>query len=299
MGNFEYIPCNICGKDDYNVKLELKTEKAPDASSFYASSNIITNDRIVQCKNCSLQYVNPRLNPAEILKGYADAEDPNYISESKGRTYTFKKSLQRIGNYKKDGKILDIGSAAGFFLNLAKQSGWDTYGLEPNKYLVKWGNENFGLKMQTKDLKDAKFPKENFDAVTMFDVLEHVPSPKNTLIEINRILKKDGILVVSYPDVESLPARILKSKWWFYLAVHIYYFTPETLKKLLDECGFEQLENSLYFNKLTLGYLNFRLGAYSKFLSRHAGNILKFFKMENINIPYYAGQKIVIARKKV
>lgn len=291
----EYINCNLCGKDDYIIKYHgISTTTG---NKYSASSSTIIQDQIVECKHCGLIYVNPRPDPSEIISEYTKGTDLDYVSQEEGRIRTFKECLRFLEKYAKKGRILDIGCAAGFFLSVAKEADWDTYGVEPNKWMVEYGNKKFGLHMQAGTLETIKFPEEYFDVITMWDVLEHLPNPKQTLLEVNRILKKDGLLVVNYPNVDSLLARIFGRRWWFYLSVHLFYFTHKTINKMLEKTGFKQILTKRHFQTLEFGYLIYRLKPYSLLLHNLLYNLAKQTNLLKKQFKYYASQRLVLARK--
>ena len=267
---FQLIKCNICKSDDFIIIFPPKyeDEKQIDlAIKFRSSGDETLIDQVVKCKKCGLMYINPRLNPKLIVKGYSEGTDETFVSQAKGRTITFEKCLKLIEKYKKKGKILDIGTAGGTFLHVAKKHGWDVYGIEPNKWMCKWGKKNYGINIKPGTLFDYKFKTNTFDVITLWDVLEHVPDPKKTLLEINRILKPSGLLIVNYPDAGSWIAKVMGKKWVFWLSVHLFYFTPKTIRKILNLTNFKITKIKPHFQTLGLGYLIFRMSAYSKFLS--------------------------------
>ena len=101
-----------------------------------------------------------------------------------------------------------------------------------------WAREQYGLRIRTTPLHQGMYPPDSFDVVTMFDVLEHVEDPKETVRVVRSILEDDGLFVLSYPDWGSIFARLLKRRWWFTLSVHLFYFTRKTIAKLLEQEGF-------------------------------------------------------------
>lgn len=296
----EYVKCGICGSDDYKILFKgLKPEEGIQLNEKYsASSYNIGNDQVVKCNKCGLMYVNPRLKADAIVQGYSDAEDEKYVSQAEGRLSTFKHGLKLVDKYHpQKGKILDVGCAAGFFLKVAKDAGWDTYGVEPSKWSVDWGNKKYGLKMVSGTLKGAKFNEDFFDVVTFWDVLEHVPDPKSDLLETNRIMKDGGLLVVNFPNIGSKLAKLAGKKWWFLLSVHLFYFTPQTIKELLKRCGFETIKIQRHWQTLALGYLVFRVKPYSKILYSVLNTMVNLFGIKDLPIKYYASQSVVIAKK--
>ena len=134
--------------------------------------------------------------------------------------------------------------------------------------------------------------------VTIWDVLEHTPDPKEVLRECRRILKKKGLLVVNYPDIGSWIARIMGRKWVFLLSVHLYYFTRRTMVKMLQDSGFSVLKIKPHYQQLALGYLFSRSKAYVGHVGAIGENISRMLGMGGVNIPYWIGQTLVIAQKE-
>ena len=273
---FEQVDCNLCNSNDYTVIYESRYQDEKDsdlAAKFRSSGDETLIDQVVECKRCRLQYINPRLKPSLIIEGYSEGSDEAFISQAKGRELTFAKTLKIIHKYARNGKILDIGTAGGSFLQSAKKQGWDVYGCELNKWLCNWAKENYGIEVQQGTVFEQNYEDNQFDVVTLWDVLEHVPDPKKVLEECHRILKPNGILVVNYPDIGSWIAKVMGRKWFFYLSVHLYYFTPKTMRKILRLSGFKTKEIRPHYQKLGLGYLMVRMKAYSKLL-HHLGSAI-------------------------
>jgi len=155
---------------------------------------------------------------------------------------------------KKDSaKILEIGSNTGAFLNFLKNKGFDATGLEPNKNAVEYAKQNFGLNLINSDLLSAKFKDSEFDAVIMLHVIEHLKNPNIELSEIKRILKPDGLLIIETPSFDSMIFKILKSRERSIRCKgHLFFFTPDTLEKLLVKNGFEKMRLDYTGRTLTL-----------------------------------------------
>ncbi len=119
----EYIACNLCGSKEFKVIYKgIADEKGSPQEKYKSSSNQISSDQIVKCTKCGLMYVNPRLKGEIIVKGYSEGSDETFVSQAKGREITFSKCLKIIEKYAiKKGKILDIGTAGGSFLHVAKK----------------------------------------------------------------------------------------------------------------------------------------------------------------------------------
>jgi len=295
---YETVVCNLCGSSEYKVKYKPTNTDFDPKEIFSASGGIMGTQQIVECKQCGMIYVNPRIKQDVVISGYSDAEDELYVSQEEGRINTFKKALKLVEKYSPDkGKILDIGAAAGFFLHVAKENGWETFGVEPSKWMSEWGNKKFNVNIKNGVLKDVKFENGFFDVVTMWDVLEHTPDPMSELKETARILKDNGILIINYPNIGSKLARLAGSKWWFILSVHLYHFTHKTIRAYLEKNGFEVIKISRYYQTLNLEHLVKMVGLYNKPISNLGLKVVKLFRMGNLQIPYYASQANVIARK--
>jgi len=298
---FEEVACNLCGSREYTVKYRVSpTADDVDFTEMYSSSSgVIGKDRLVKCANCGLIYVSPRLRKQVILDGYAAGNDENYISQSRGRIETFQKGLRFVEKFKPGrGRILDVGAAAGFFLKVAGENGWEAYGVEPSAWLAEYGRRQFQVNLQPGTLKDGNFSDEFFDAVTLWDVLEHTTDPLAELREVHRILKRGGVVVINYPNIGSLMARLAGKRWWFILSVHLFYFTPKTIAAMLEKAGFEVEASKRHYQKLSFSYLIFRLEPYSRFASKALNMLCTAFRLSNLQIPYYAAQRVVAARKR-
>lgn len=301
--HYEEVACNICGSTETEVIYQAQYEKEVQADlavKFRSSGDERLIDQVVQCRKCGLRYVNPRLKSDLIVQGYAEGTDENFVSQETGRIITFERCMKFIEQYiPQQGKLLDIGTAGGTFLHVAKQHGWDVSGVEPNAWLCEWGNKRYGLEIKPGILDDHRFPARSFDVITLWDVLEHVSDPKKTLLEINRLLKPGGLLVVNYPDAGSWIARAMGRRWVFYLSVHLYYFTPQTIRHMLTLTGYHVLKIKPHLQTLGLGYLLFRLNAYSPFLSKVGTTLTNTFFLDKMQLPYWLGQTLVIARKRL
>jgi len=298
--HYETISCNICNSTEYTVVYpSLPIENDDPVKRFKSSGDEPSRDQTVKCAGCGLVYVNPRLKPEHIVGGYSEGSDERFVSQAKGRELTFDRQLKFIEkHHPQKGKILDIGTAGGSFLGVAKRRGWDVIGIEPNKWLCEWGRKNYGIDIRQGTLFDHKFPDNSFDCVTLFDVLEHVPDPTKVLQEINRILKPGGLLVVNYPDFNSFWSKLLKRKWVFILTVHLFYFTPQTITKILEKTGYAPFVIKKHWQTLAFGYLASRFEPYSKLIAKIATRIVATLGMNDWQVPYWLGQTLVLARKR-
>jgi 2-polyprenyl-3-methyl-5-hydroxy-6-metoxy-1,4-benzoquinol methylase len=197
------------------------------------------NVSIVKCANCGHIYQNPRLSDEEIKKSYQKKKD-FYRSLPREKNLPSlnmvnNKRIEKIEKITK-GRILDIGCAFGNLLSVAKYRDWDAYGVEISSHMANVAKKHGNIFLGT--LERARYKKDFFDAITMFDVLEHVTDPENTLKECNRIMKNGGVLVIQTPAIDSMYAKIKSKNWDYYGLQHLNYFSLSDMKKILKKTGF-------------------------------------------------------------
>ena len=297
----EYVPCFLCGADDYQVIYEKREDRDgnPDlVQKFRASGDELLIDQLVRCRQCGLQYVNPRLRSDLIFAGYSDGEDQAYVSQLDARERTFAAALDEIERAAGGpGKLLDIGTAAGAFVAAAQARGWDAEGCEPNRWLADWGMRRYGIRIQQGSIFDQPYEANSFDVVTLWDVIEHTPNPREMLDRVHALLKPHGTLVVNYPDIGSWIARVLGRRWLFLTSVHLYYFDRRTMRRILEDTGFHLRVVRPHWQRLELDYILFRGSVLSESLSRLSRAAVRTIRAGRIQVPYWLGQTFVIAQR--
>lgn len=299
----EDVQCNLCGANDYSVIYPARYDSHETSedimASFRSSGDEILSDQLVRCNQCSLQYLNPRLKHNLILEGYSSGTDENFVSQAAAREKTFAKCLDIIEKQQPTrGRILDVGTAGGSFLHVAKTRGWSVLGCEPSKWLCQWAKDHYGLELTPGTIFDMSIEDNSLDVVTLWDVLEHTPDPRKVLQECHRILKPKGLLVVNYPDIASSVAKMMGRKWVFLLSVHLYYFTVSTIVAILQQLGFDIIRRQKHWQSLELDYIFFRMTKYIPVLPQLGRKVFGFLRMQHVNIPYWMGQVLVLVRKK-
>jgi 2-polyprenyl-3-methyl-5-hydroxy-6-metoxy-1,4-benzoquinol methylase len=301
----ESVPCNICGSIESRVlqpaQYDINSLEQTDLTrTFSSSSDERLNHQLVSCTRCGLQYVSPRLRAEAVLEGYAGGSDEQFVSQARGREITFGRCLDAIERVwkRKPGRLLDIGTGGGSFPYVASKRGWIAEGCEPNRWLCEWALTNYGLPIRPGTVFEQHYAANAYDVVTLWDVLEHTPDPKTEVRETHRLLKDEGLLVINYPDIGSWMARAMGRSWVFLLDVHLYYFTRTTIRKLLEDVGFEIVLIRPHFQRLALGYIMHRATPYVGAPARVAERLLRAAGVADWQAPYWMGQTLVIARKR-
>jgi 2-polyprenyl-3-methyl-5-hydroxy-6-metoxy-1,4-benzoquinol methylase len=140
-------------------------------------------------------------------------------------------------------RILDFGSGWGFFLAVAKERGWTTYGLEPLPASAVYARSTFGLNITTDTLHENTFPPNFFDVITSFQVFEHLPYPKEDVQHLYKTLRQDGMVLIEVPNFETWTMRIMKSQHRHFVQDHLNFFSIETLGQLLANTGFRVIDH--------------------------------------------------------
>jgi 2-polyprenyl-3-methyl-5-hydroxy-6-metoxy-1,4-benzoquinol methylase len=262
------IFCNLCGSDHHVVVYRsAQQKKANDPGYKITDEQVSCPDKILRCVTCGLVFVPEGDDANKLIDSYKAMVDPEYLQEEAGRRKTARTVLKKLKLYQNQGKsLLDVGCSTGFFLDEAKNSGWDVQGVEVSTWAAAYAKEKLDLNVFNGTLKQADFPANSFDVVVMHDTIEHIADPKHLLVEIRRVLKPTGIIYINTPNIESLVSRILRAKWWGINRYHLFYFSKKTLKKLLDATGFKTVRWGLYARSFTLRYWMKRGKTYNKFL---------------------------------
>lgn len=301
----ETIACPVCTGANHEV---VRPSRYPEfvtvddlARLYSASSNHILMDQVVRCRDCDLQFVNPRLKPDLIIEGYAAAEDPTFVAQNPKRIATFSKALRDIfGSMGQTGgggrRLLDIGCAGGAFLVAARNFGFDPVGVEPSRWMADFGRRTYQVDIRDGILLPGMFPDQSFDVISIWDVIEHVPDPHALFTLVHRLLKPEGYLLVSYPDVGSLAARFLGERWPFWLSVHLLYYDRKTISAQLKRAGFQTVLYKPLNPALPLSYVLGRAGEYFSLFHELAG-VSDKIGIGGIPVKYNMGQTMLAARK--
>lgn len=173
----------------------------------------------------------------------------------KVKTFMLQKKLKWIEDEKEvGGKLLDVGAGTGDFLAEAKRRGWNVSGAEPNSRAREMASKKgISLKENTGEFLDGEF-----DVITLWHVLEHVPDLEIQIKELSRLLKKDGLLVIAVPNFKSYDAKVYKEHWAaFDVPRHLYHFSRSSIQTIFSEFDFEVIsEKGLPFDSFYVSLLS-------------------------------------------
>jgi SAM-dependent methyltransferase len=204
------------------------------------------------CAKCGLGYTTPRIRGDKIKEIYdlgnftsesaGDFGYAQYADDAPGYLKTFQRKVRIVRKFVPPGsRILEVGCAAGFFLKAAKEAGYDAHGVEVAGSILAHARDVLRLdNLFEGTVADYPAAAASFDAVALWDVVEHLADPLKDLRRVRELLKPGGYLFVQTQDVSSLTRKVLGAKWpHFKQLEHIYHFSPGTATTLLGRAGFD------------------------------------------------------------
>ena len=294
--------CDLCGAAEYDFILTTPRLDGP----------------LVCCRACHLFYVlAPAAQPifpapihiiesapvaaAEMKRLSERAQELSLVNpfveenENKWRALTATERYQDLlrATSLSSGRLLEIGCATGDFLHAAHAS-FQVTGVEADETACAMTQAR-GFDCFHGTIFAANFPAESFDVVTLYHVIEHVPSPTRVLQEIHRVLRPKGIVVIETPNIETIWYRLLRERWRQFIPDHKFFFTPATLERSCAENSFITVERRsvgkamsvrLFFDRLgrfhrpsgsLLTRLSAKLGWQEKTLQLNLGDVMRLY----------------------
>lgn len=207
---------------------------------------------IVRCDSCALVFANPQVDEQLVVAEYrAVGESANdlWVDVLTSRRQLeldrakFGEILDELEPFRGSGRLLDVGTSIGLFLDLARQRGWSGIGTEFGARALAYARDELGLEVYDRPLAELGLEPGSFDVVTLNSVLEHVNRPLELLAEVRDLLRAGGALYLIVPNVDSLACRVLHERAaTFDGRNHLIYFSPATLREALRRSGFEAVE---------------------------------------------------------
>lgn len=230
----QLLACDLCG----GTRLSTVSQEA----------------NVVQCMSCGYRFANPRPSQAEIAASYSEDDFyDGWIKDQAGRLRMWSKRLELLHRAGPKVRLLDVGAGIGTFLSLAHDRlGWDVVGTEVSASAVRIARDRYGLTLLEGRIEDLALPEGAFDVITMWHVLEHVPSPAQTLDLCHTLLATNGLLALAVPNDDAARAWLVRAKARLQLKVpppryevlrphhevHLSQFDSQVLERALRSRGF-------------------------------------------------------------
>lgn len=269
-----------------------------DSEGFGPSRSKISFGCILRCTYCGFGFSRDRPTESELANLYQHLDDSVYEAESVGRQRTAMRHFEILSHYVSNGNVLDVGCASGMFLELASKAGWSIAGVEPSARLFEKAKHRLGRSAMIlrATLQKANLPEAAFDAITLWDVLEHVREPIPFLKVCRSLLKPRGLLFINVPDLDSWPARLLGSRWPLLLPEHLNYFNDSSLRLALERSGLKVEGLTRRPASFSIAYLLHRTSQHGIPLSRLLKGLMTVIGVENSILSSYLGERLAVAR---
>lgn len=231
---WEECVCLLCAGDTWMPLLETSDPlRSQDGLRF----------QIVKCSHCGLCFTNPRPDLPSIQQFYPP-EYFNLPGKEGGKKNCPRKAdpMRKWLPIEGKARLLDFGCGTGDFLRRMHALKWNVAGLDPEESVVERIRRQLGLAAYVGSLPYPLWPDASFEAITMWQSLEHAHEPLDVLRDAYRLLTPNGRLLLTVPNLESLSARWFGSNWYgLDVPRHLTHFTPETLRGMLQRAGFENI----------------------------------------------------------
>lgn len=231
--------CPICSGNTFSSYLTCKDQ------------TVSKNDFSIQkCNGCNFLMTSPRPNDEELGEYYVSEDYISHTNKSKtlfdkvyqiSRVYALKWKLSILNQHcSKSKKLLDVGCGTGSFIEYCTLQNWDVTGVEPSTIATK----NIPTQLASRVKPDLDHVEQNdFDAITLWHVLEHIPNLNDSLNQIQSKLKSTGTLFIAVPNPESWDAKKYKDKWAAYdVPRHLWHFTQNTMNTLMENHNLKVVE---------------------------------------------------------
>lgn len=243
----------------------------------------ITNFRVYDCRGCGLVYLWPQLDDDAVREMFSRLYTEGEGSVPELKTYydftyrdepsnplvqLYERWLDAIERRRPPGRLLDVGCGTGLFLAVARRRGWSAFGVDECEEATRHARDHFGLEVRVAPFSEVARAGEDFDAITMWDILEHARDPTAVLSDARDSLRRGGVIGLSTPNQRSIlelvagalyrstAGRLTAPLEKLYLEQHFLYFTPRTLERALAAAGLDLRELRLEttdLRRLTLG----------------------------------------------
>ena len=222
--------------------------------------------RILACDACDQVYLWPLPDPEEIRAMFSQLYTTGEGSVPELKSYygfcyddspsnplvmLYERWLDALERERPPGRLLDIGCGTGLFLAVARRRGWEPFGIDDCEEATRHAREHFGLDVFVGEFADFPADERRFDAITMWDIIEHSRTPVDLLRAARRCLAPGGCVGISTPNQRSVldlaagaiyrlsGGRVTAALEKFYVEQHFLYFTPATLTRALSRAGLE------------------------------------------------------------
>ena len=289
--------CYLCGGERLALRHPARGGgQEPDAAAYHCTSFAHrSHPPIWGCLECGLLFQWPRRPEREILREYEEVVDPLYMAERENRILTFRRAVRLLGPGRRR-RLLDVGAYCGYFLEVAREAGFEAEGLELSSWAGGHARER-GFAVHAETLSERARHGAAYDVVTLWDVIEHCADPRRDLEAALRLLRPGGRLFLATIDAGSLVARLLGSRWPWLMDMHLFYFDRSNLAALLEDVGFRVVGRRTYTHTVSAGYLLRKVVASFPALAPLAG-LLRYLVPSRWPVPVNLGDNMLVVAER-
>lgn len=297
----EPAACRICGSADvFRWLASPAASPAASARSFGSSRLTAPSIGVVACRACGAGWQDPPPAPEAVAAAYREMRDDVYLAEERTRRWSLRRGVSLLEQWAGGGhgRLLDVGCSAGLFSELARAAGWEVLGVEPSRWLADRARDRLGAgAVLCARFEDVTLPAESFDAVCLWDVLEHVADPEAFLLKAAEVLRPGGLLALNVPNLQSWIARALGRRWPLLLPEHLFFFSPASLRLLFGRHGIAPPKLRLHPVFFGSGFVAHRLAQHGVPGARLVAKALGAGWLRQLPIPLLMGELTAIGRK--
>jgi 2-polyprenyl-3-methyl-5-hydroxy-6-metoxy-1,4-benzoquinol methylase len=300
------VPCAVCGGSAFcavypgTIGPGITGEGRPAGASFGSSRERAEHWPIVRCDSCGLMLANPRDDAATLADVYRAHADPAYDRELDSRQRAARDYLAVVRRYgAAKGRMLDIGCGTGAFVCLAREHGWAAQGIDASEWMIERARRRCPTgTFHGGDPLAATFDPGRLEAVTLWNILEHLSAPAAILRRARRWLVPEGRLFIRVPNGASLVARLTGRRWVLLVREHLWYFSPETMTRLVRAEGFEVVGVRSATIPASLGNVLRRIGQGSGTVAAWADRLYRSGRFDGVPLRFPIGEMDVVARPR-
>ena len=234
---------------------------------------------ILRCLACGLIFRHPKPSLDEARQFYQE----QYFSSSREVTHGYenyaslaapirklsRRKLHIMRQYVEPGRLLDVGAAYGLFVDEARKAGWSAEGVEISSHACRVGRRLTGRPFHEGVFEQIPLEAGAYDAVTLWDVLEHAAHIRPFVDRVAEALRPGGCAFVTLPNVKGDSAQLMGPRWFGYAKVeHIFYYSPATLRRTFEQSGLKMLGWRSFPWACTVEFVARRVAYYSRPLAR-------------------------------
>ena len=272
MPEFKVSECPVCSKTDFSPFL--------NCIDFFVTKEEF---KIKQCDYCGFKITENIADEKNIGKYYQSQEYISHSNTSKGLVNAAYHQVRKfmLGQKRKivekatgirKGNILDVGTGTGFFLNQMKEHAWDVSGTEKSPEAREFAKNEFGIDIEESE-QLFQLKEKQYDAITLWHVLEHIHRIDENMKAFVRLLKPNGKLIIAVPNHDSYDAKHYKEFWAAYdVPRHIWHFSPAQMKLFGEKYNLKVTQiktmpfDSFYVSMLSEKYKKSGLGMVKGFI---------------------------------